>query len=149
MAGSTNFSEKKPIDRPIVQSGYFISVVEVQPACTLDMRALPPTYVRAVILRNTCTRPVNLIVQFESVTDQTHVVEVGATTHLDHGLDKGGWTAVDPLKSIAASLDGAFPATTTTTQTFVSDFGVAIFNVELTSSNDDGQITFSVSRQAS
>jgi len=86
-----------------------------------------------------------LTVQFESLTEQTHVVEVGATTHLEHGIDKGGWTAVDPLKSITASLDGASPATstTTTTQTFVSDFGVAIFNVELTS-NDDGQITFSV-----
>ena len=112
------------------------------------MRALPPTYVRSVIVRNTCTRPVNLIVQFESLTEQTHVVEVGSTVHLEHGLDKGGWTAVDPLKSITASLDGASPATTATTQTFVSDFGVAIFNVELTS-NDDGQITFSVSRQAS
>jgi hypothetical protein len=98
-----------------------------------------------VIARNNCTRPVNLTVQFESVTEQTYVVEAGATVHLEHGIDKGGWTAVDPLKSITASLDGASPATTTTTttQTFVSDFGVAIFNVELTS-NDDGQITFSV-----
>jgi len=113
------------------------------------MRALSPTYVRSVIVRNTCTRPVNLTVQFESLTEQTHVVEVGSTVKLEHGLDKGGWTAVDPLKSITASLDGASPATTATTQTFVSDFGVAIFNVELTSSNGDGQVTFSVSRQAS
>lgn len=104
-------------------------------------RALPPTYVRSLVLINTSIRKAFLKVQFESC-EQNHFVEAGAKVSLEHGHDRGGWTAVDPIKSVTAWYD---VETNSTTQNFQSAFGVAVFNVELRDNN--GKVAFTVSQR--
>ena len=92
------------------------------------MQALPPTYVRSVHLSNQYGYPINLQVQFESC-EKSYTVEPNEILQVEGTIDKGSWTAVDPIESVTG-----IPAndnSKATTYPFQSIFGVAVFHVTL------------------
>ena len=106
------------------------------------MQALPPTYVRSVHISNQYGFPITLQVQFESC-EKSYTVEPNAILQVEGTIDKGSWTAVDPVKSVTG-----IPAndnSKTTTYPFQSTFGVAVFHVTLSPHETDGTVKFTIS----
>ena len=115
---------------PSVTSG---SIMQAQ-------QALPPTYVRSVHISNNYGHPITLKVQFES-SEKSFTVEPNAIVQIEGSIDKGGWTAVDPVKSVTGIPTNDHSKATTFP--FQSTFGVAVFHVTL-SPETNGTVKFTI-----
>jgi hypothetical protein len=101
------------------------------------MQALPPAYVRRVILRNTTQLPLKFNVQFQQNTS-TFTAEAGATVEIENTIDHGDWQAVDPVEKITAqSNDGVNMGESL----IHSDAGVKIVTINVRGDSNSG-ITF-------
>ena len=105
------------------------------------MQALPPTYVRSLNISNNYDYPIALQVQFESC-EKRFTVEPGAILQVEGTIDKGSWTAVDPVKSVTGV--PANDSSKATTFAFQSTFGVAVFHVTLSPHETDGTVKFTI-----
>lgn len=100
------------------------------------MQALPPAYVRRVILRNTTSLPLTFLVHFKE-TQGTYTAEPGASVEIEGTIDHGDWQAVDPVERIVAQSNG-----NNVGETLVkSEEGVKIVTIRITA-QDNGGITF-------
>lgn len=70
------------------------------------MQALPPAYVRRVILKNTTSLPLTFRVQFKQ-NSATYTAEPGATVEIEGTIDHGDWQSVDPVEKITAESNGS------------------------------------------
>ena len=59
-------------------------------------QVLPPKYVRSASVTNNTDKPLTLLAQFQENT-QTYDVAPGETVLVEGSIDKGSWTACDPL----------------------------------------------------
>ena len=105
------------------------------------MRALPPTYVRSLHISNNYGHPITLQVQFESC-ERSFTVEPNTILHVEGTIDKGTWTAVDPVKSVTGI--PAHDSSKATTFPFQSTFGIAVFHVTLSPHEENGNVKFTI-----
>ena len=94
------------------------------------MQALPPKYVRFVVVHNQFSTDMHEILQvtgtFQSGHTETHPLPQGATARIEHEHDQGSFKTVDAVTNVTVALpDGAVLAS----QDFASEGGVKSFQM--------------------
>ena len=62
--------------------------------------ALPPKYVRAATFSNKAGMEVELLARFDSGATEEYKVANESSVYVARSIDKGSWTAVDPIKRV-------------------------------------------------
>merc|ERR1719265_1020872 len=61
---------------------------------------LPPRYLRSAKLVNSTDKEVEVTSKFESGEEEKNQLAAGASKDVEKEIDKGGWTACDPIKQL-------------------------------------------------
>ena len=60
----------------------------------------PPNYVKAATFHNKAGMKVELLARFDSGAKEEYKVANGSSVKVERTIDKGSWTAVDPIKRV-------------------------------------------------
>jgi len=92
------------------------------------MMALPPKYVRFVVVNNNYSTDVQVTGTFQSGHTETLALPQGASARIEHEHDQGSYTTVDAVTNVTVtSHEGAVLAS----HDFSSDGGVKTFEMTI------------------